>query len=183
MAYSSDNRVFKQPCVFFDRDGVLNVDSGYVHRCEDFVWMPGAIDAVKFLNDRGVLAIVITNQSGIARKLYTEDDLHRLNSWIQSELAKNGAHLDGIYYCPHHPSEGDARYVQDCLCRKPRSGLLLKAIEDWKIDVTRSFLIGDRASDVTAAEAVGVRGILFDQTRHLNLLVETEFRKFERRDK
>ena len=133
----------KRPAVFLDRDGVLNVDRGYVHRPEDFEWNLGAIDAVRAINTAGYLAVVVTNQSGIARQYYKEEDFRTLTQWMNSELAANGARLDAVYHCPHHAEGSDPKFALDCDCRKPKPGLLLRAIADLDIDPERSFLIGD----------------------------------------
>lgn len=145
-----------RPAAFLDRDGVLNVDSGYVSRSEDFQWLPGAIAAVKRLNDAGYLVIVVTNQSGIARGYYGEAAFHALTDWMRVELAKTGACLDGVYHCPHHPE-----HTGPCDCRKPLPGLLKAAFKHFAIDQERSFLIGDSKRDIQAAEAAGIPGHLF----------------------
>lgn len=150
-----------KPAVFLDRDGVLNVDKGYVHRSEDFVWVEGAPEAVKWLNDRGYLVIVVTNQAGIARGYYTEEKFLYFMDWMNGELRRRGAHIDAFYYCPHHPTEGIEPYRRECRCRKPAPGLLEQALEDWPVDLERSFLIGDKESDLLAAQAAGIRGLLF----------------------
>ncbi|MGV3615884.1 MAG: D-glycero-beta-D-manno-heptose 1,7-bisphosphate 7-phosphatase [Fimbriimonas sp.] len=143
-----------KPAVFFDRDGVLNVDHGYVHRVEDWQWNFGAREAIRALNDRGYRVVVVTNQSGIARGYYNESELAKLHAWVQEDLAKVGAHVDGFYHCPHGPDEG-------CPCRKPRPGLILRAIEELGIDPQGSFMIGDRDSDVKAAAAAGIDAYLY----------------------
>jgi len=149
-----------KPAVFFDRDGVLNYDRGYVHTAQEFKWVPGAIEAVKKVNDAGYLAIVITNQAGIARGYYTEKDFLKFSEWINEELRRHGAHIDATYYCPHHPTDGLGIYNVECDCRKPKPGMLLRAIKDWDIDVSRSVFFGDNISDIEAAEAAGVKGAL-----------------------
>ena len=150
-----------RPAVFFDRDGVLNRDKGYVHRREDFEWLDGTKSAIKTLNDRGYLVFVITNQSGIAYGYYGEAAVENLHRWMKEDLAAFGARIDGFYYCPHHPDGAEPAYAIVCDCRKPKPGLLLAAMRDWNIDGERSFLIGDKESDIKAAEAAGVRGILW----------------------
>ncbi|MGB9905279.1 MAG: D-glycero-alpha-D-manno-heptose-1,7-bisphosphate 7-phosphatase, partial [Desulfotomaculales bacterium] len=152
---------FKKPAVFLDRDGVLNVDRGYVHRPEDFVWTEGAPEAVKWLNDRGYLVIVVTNQAGIARGYYTEDNFRVFTDWVQGELRSRGAHLDAVYFCPHHPVEGREPYRRECDCRKPAPGLIRRALEEWDIDLSRSLMIDDREENLAAARAVGIRGAVF----------------------
>lgn len=147
--------------VFFDRDGTLNEEVHYLHKIEDFKWIEGAIDAIKYCNDNGYLAIVITNQSGVARGYYPESDIMKLYDWMNADLAKHGAHLDGIYYCPHHPTGKVKEYAIDCDCRKPKPGMLFKAQKDHNIDLKSSYLIGDGARDVECAEAAGVKGIRY----------------------
>ena len=147
--------------VFFDRDGTLNEEVHYLHKIEDFKWIEGAIDAIKYCNDNGYLAIVITNQSGIARGYYPESDIMKLYDWMNADLAKYGAHLDGIYYCPHHPTGKVKEYAIDCDCRKPKPGMLFKAQKDHNIDLKSSYLIGDGVRDVECAEAAGVKGIRY----------------------
>lgn len=140
--------------VFFDRDGVLNVDRGYVHRREDWQWNLRAREAIRYLNDRHYRVIVVTNQSGIARGYYGERDLDLLHEWVQSDLGTIGAHVDAFYHCPHGPEDG-------CDCRKPLPGMLERAIRDFGIDPAQSLMVGDRDSDMQAARAAGVRGYLY----------------------
>ncbi|MBO5588353.1 MAG: D-glycero-beta-D-manno-heptose 1,7-bisphosphate 7-phosphatase [Anaerovibrio sp.] len=147
--------------VFFDRDGTLNEEVHYLHKIEDFKWIEGAIDAIKYCNDNGFLAIVITNQSGVARGYYPESDIMKLYDWMNTDLAKHGAHLDGIYYCPHHPTGKVKEYAIECDCRKPKPGMLFNAKKDHNIDLKSSYLIGDSARDVECAEAAGVKGIMY----------------------
>jgi D-glycero-D-manno-heptose 1,7-bisphosphate phosphatase len=160
----------KKPAVFLDRDGVLNVDFGHVHRPADFVWLEGAREAVKWLNDNGCLAIVVTNQAGIAKGFYTEEEYLKFSSWISRELRRVGAHLDDTYYCPHHPTEGKEPYLKHCDCRKPAPGLLRRAIDDWQADEGGSVFIGDKKSDLLAAQAAGIQGALFTGGNLLDFL-------------
>lgn len=150
-----------RPAAFLDRDGVLNVDKGYLYRSEDFEWIPGAIEAVKRLNDHGFLVFVVTNQSGVARGYYGEDDVARLHAWMNDELAKHGARIDKFYYCPHYTEGPASEYVKACQCRKPLPGLILAAFAEWDIDREKSFLIGDKDSDLVAAAAAGITGYKF----------------------
>ncbi len=152
----------RKPAVFLDRDGVLNIDCGYVHRPEDFAWVDGAPEAVKWLNDRGYLVIVITNQAGIARGCYTEEGFRQFTAWVNEELRRCGAHIDATYYCPHHPTEGLAPYRLECDCRKPSPGLIKRALAEWPVDPVSSLMIGDREKDLLAARAAGIRGALFE---------------------
>ena len=147
--------------VFLDRDGVVNKDTGYVYRPENFIWMDGVKEAIHFLNQNDYLVIVITNQSGVARGYYTEEDVQNLHTWINTELNKSGAHIDAFYYCPHHPEGQVEGYRSVCDCRKPAPGMILKAIKEWEIDTARSLMIGDSPTDLEAAEQVKVPGYLF----------------------
>ena len=147
--------------VFFDRDGVLNEDRGYIHTPGEFAWMPGAIESVKWLNDTGRLVLVVTNQSGIARGVYTEEEYLAFERWISERLAEQGAHVDAWYHCPHHPTEGLGDLRTECDCRKPAPGMVLRALEEWGLRPERCVLIGDKESDMAAAAAAGVPGVLF----------------------
>ena len=150
-----------KPTVFLDRDGVVNHDNGYIHKPADFVWIEGAKESIKRLNETGHLVIVVTNQAGVARGLYTECDVNALHSWVNLELRRIGACIDAFYHCPHHPDVGSGPYTCQCECRKPAPGMLLQAMREWPIDRNRSFLIGDRESDLAAAAAAGIPGHLF----------------------
>lgn len=150
-----------KPAVFLDRDGVLNLDTNYVHRPEDFVWIDGAREAIKFLNDKGHYVFVITNQAGIARGYYSIDHFNEFCEWIDKELMHYAAHIDATYYCPHHPSEGKGHYNQSCTCRKPEPGMILKAIDEWSVDISNSFFIGDKESDMQASQRAGIKSFLF----------------------
>jgi D,D-heptose 1,7-bisphosphate phosphatase len=151
-----------KPAVFLDRDGVLNEDLGYVHEPDEFHWMPGAREALKGLNDEGYLVIIVTNQAGIGRGYYGHGDFAALMRWMDDDLAAVGAFVDAVYYCPHHPEHGLGEYRVACDCRKPEPGLLNKAIADWGLDVERSALVGDKPSDMQAAEAAGLRRVLYE---------------------
>ena len=147
--------------IFFDRDGTLNVDVHYLHDPEQFVWVDGAIDAIRWANTYGYLVIVVTNQSGIARGYYDEAAVQRLHDWMNAELAKHGAHIDAFYYCPHHTEGIVPTYTKACACRKPAPGMLLRAIAEYDIDPAVSLLIGDGEHDVAAAAKAGVKGVLY----------------------
>lgn len=152
----------RRAAVFFDRDNTLNVDEGYTHRPQDLVWMPGAVEAVRAVNDSGRLAIVVTNQSGLARGLYDEAAMHAFHRHMQNELAAVGAHIDAFYFSPYHADAvvDDYRHA-DHPDRKPNPGMLKRACAEWAIDLDRSVMVGDQPSDVTAAEAMGVEGRLY----------------------
>lgn len=146
-----------RPAVFIDRDGTLNVEKNYLHKWEDWEWIPGAVEAIQRLNAAGYLVIVVTNQAGIARGYYTEADVLELHQRVDEDLKKQGGRIDGYYYCPHHPEYGE---VRDCSCRKPEPGMLLQAAREHDIDLPRSFMIGDKAADIEAGLAVGATPIL-----------------------
>lgn len=150
-----------QGAVFLDRDGVLNQDTGYPYRPEQIVWTPGAAAAVRRLNQAGFLVFVVTNQSGVARGYYSEADVQALHRWMASELVIQGARIDGWRYCPHHPNAAVPAYRLACACRKPAPGMLLSLMEAWPVDRRRSFLIGDKASDLQAARTAGLAAHLF----------------------
>ncbi|WP_375056209.1 D-glycero-beta-D-manno-heptose 1,7-bisphosphate 7-phosphatase [Zobellella sp. DQSA1] len=142
--------------IFLDRDGVINKDTGYVSQSDDFIFIDGVIDALRLLKQKGYLLVVVTNQSGIARGLFTEDDFMRLTEWMDWSLADRDVDLDGIYFCPHHPTEGGGAETKVCDCRKPAPGMLLEAARELSIDLTASYMVGDKVSDLKAAEAAGV---------------------------
>ncbi len=151
-----------RPAAFLDRDGVLNVDLGYVHRTQDLRWIEGAPAAVRRLNDAGYWVIVVTNQSGIGRGYYDEASMDQVHEAVRAHLATAGAVLDAIYACPFHPEAIDERFRHpDHPDRKPNPGLLLRAMRDFAIDPARSFMIGDKDSDMQAARRAGVAGHLF----------------------
>jgi D-glycero-D-manno-heptose 1,7-bisphosphate phosphatase len=145
------------PAIFIDRDGTLNVEKEYLYRYGDWEWIPGAVEAIKVFNEAGFLVIVISNQAGVARGRYSEADINRLHARVDGELSRLGARIDAYYYCPHHPDFGEKR---NCTCRKPAPGLLLQAQQDLNIDLSRSWMIGDKMSDIVAGESAGVKSIL-----------------------
>jgi D-glycero-D-manno-heptose 1,7-bisphosphate phosphatase len=141
---------------FIDRDGVLNEEQAFVHRIEDFAFLPGATDALRVLKAAGYLLVVVTNQSGIARGLYSEADYLALTEHIRARLAAEGISLDAVEYCPHLPDAPVARYRVECDCRKPQPGMLQRAIQALDIEPGASFLVGDRLSDIEAGRAAGI---------------------------
>jgi D-glycero-D-manno-heptose 1,7-bisphosphate phosphatase len=146
----------RHKAAFVDRDGVINVESGFLYRVEDFVFLPGAIESLRRLQGAGYVLVVITNQSGIARGLYTEEQYLRLTRYMQQRLSAAGVQLDAVEYCPHLPDALIARYRLDCDCRKPRSGMLERAAAALDIDLPASILVGDRATDIQAGRSAGV---------------------------
>ncbi|MGP8216245.1 MAG: D-glycero-alpha-D-manno-heptose-1,7-bisphosphate 7-phosphatase [Bacteroidia bacterium] len=148
--------------VLLDRDGVINLErEGYTYRIEDFILLPDVITALQILQERGYLLIVISNQSGVAKGVYSIDDVEKLHGHLESRLKKNGIHLKEIYYCPHHPEYGN------CICRKPDSELVEKAIARFEIDMEKSYFIGDKERDVLAGKKAGVKGILMESNSSL----------------
>lgn len=145
-----------RPAAFLDRDGVINFDRAYVHRRQDFEFIPGVFVAARALQALGYQLLVVTNQSGIGRGTYTEKDFLVLDDWMRARFAEEGAEIAGTYYCPHHPIHAIGGYRIDCECRKPRPGMLLRAAADHGLALDRSLLIGDKASDLQAARAAGV---------------------------
>ncbi len=152
-----------RPAAFFDRDGVFNEDLGYVHKLEDLRWIAGGPQAVRRLNELGYWVILVTNQSGIGRGYYDEAAMHAVHDALSAHLASAGAHIDAVYYAPHHEHAAVEHLRHpDHPDRKPNPGMLLKAMAEFAIDKDRSFLIGDKDSDLEAARRAGVKGYLFD---------------------
>ncbi|MFI4869280.1 MAG: D-glycero-beta-D-manno-heptose 1,7-bisphosphate 7-phosphatase [Steroidobacterales bacterium] len=146
----------RHKAAFVDRDGVIIADSGFPHRVEDLVFLPGAIEGLQRVQAAGYLLVVITNQSGIARGLYTEADYRRLTQQMRQRLSAAGVQLAAVEFCPHLPDAPIARYRLDCDCRKPRPGMLQRAAAALNVDLAASILIGDRATDIQAGRSAGV---------------------------
>ena len=142
--------------LFLDRDGVINVDRGYVHRPDQVAFVDGIFDLCAAARDSGWLTIVATNQAGIGRGLYTESQFLEFTGWMHGEFERRGVPLSATYYCPHHPVSGRGPYLLDCPCRKPAPGMLQRAIADFAIDAAGSWLVGDKAGDIRAGRAAGV---------------------------
>lgn len=134
--------------IFLDRDGTINVEKNYLFEIEKFEFLPGVIDGLRILEAAGFALIVVTNQSGIARGYYTEEDYLELESWMEKRLYEEGIHIEKSYYCPHHPEGKVNKYAIECSCRKPKDGLFVRAIRENAIDYSNSFAIGDRKRDV-----------------------------------
>ena len=145
--------------VFVDRDGTLIREVGHLHRRDQVEILPGAAEAIRLLRARGYCVVVVTNQSAVARGLLTEAELGMIHEELKARLAQEGVHLDGIYYCPHHPTEGKGAYRCDCDCRKPNTGMIVKAAAELGVEPSRSYVVGDQASDMVLADRVGAKGV------------------------
>lgn len=157
--------------VFLDRDGTINEDIAYLYKPEDFKWIKGAKEAIKYAREKGYLVIVATNQSGVARGYFTENDVKALHNFINDELQKINTKIDAFYYCPHHIEGSIAKYKTECNCRKPKSGMILQAANDYGIDLSASFIFGDKERDILAGIGAGVKGEIFDPKGNLLELV------------
>lgn len=147
--------------VFLDRDGVVNVEKEYLHKKEDFEFLPTVLETCRKLKDAGFLLVIITNQSGIARGYYTQEDFEKLTVWMKEQFDKAGAPIDGVYCCPHHPD-----HDENCDCRKPNPGMLLQAAKDLDIDLSQSIIAGDKESDIEAGINAGLAKTFLMKTGH-----------------
>jgi D-glycero-D-manno-heptose 1,7-bisphosphate phosphatase len=143
--------------VFIDRDGTISEEVGYVNHVSRYRVFPFAAEAVRALNSAGRLAVLVTNQAGVARGYFAEEMIDKVHGMLTAELARGGARLDAIYYCPHHPTVGEPPYRFDCDCRKPKPGLILRAAAELRLDLARCWMVGDRYSDTELARNAGVR--------------------------
>ena len=147
------------PAVFIDRDGTVIREVGYLCRPEQIEILPRVPEALRRLRGRGDRVVLVTNQSAVARGMLKESELEESHHVLRNELQRAGAGLDGIYYCPHHPSEGVAPYVINCRCRKPNSGMIERAVRDLQLDLMHSYVVGDQGTDMELARRSGIKGI------------------------
>jgi D-glycero-D-manno-heptose 1,7-bisphosphate phosphatase len=152
--------------IFLDRDGIINTERGYTHRLEDFVILPDLMESLQLLQKRGYLFIIVTNQSGIAKELYTREDVEQIHAYLLEEFKKHAIAISEIYYCVHHPD------VSRCICRKPDSLFVEKALARFEIDPAQSYFIGDKERDVEAAAKGGVKGILVPSNTSLKTILD-----------
>lgn len=149
-----------RPAVFLDRDGTINEQMGYINHITRFIMLDRAAAAIRLLNEQGIPVVVVSNQSGLARGYFPESLIGEVHAKMNAALAEAGAHVDGIFYCPHHPEAKEERFRLACDCRKPKPGLLLQAAREMDLDLARSYVVGDRWSDLRAAAAVQAKGVL-----------------------
>lgn len=168
---------------FIDRDGTINVDNNYLYKIEEFEFLPGAIDGLKILQDKNFLLIIVTNQSGIGRGYYTEQDFHILNNWMKKILEEQyDIHIEAVYFCPHLPNAKIEKYKKVCNCRKPKIGMFTQAINDMKckynIDIKNSIAIGDNSRDLIICNKLGIQGYLlnnfdtFENIKHIHSILD-----------
>ena len=166
------NLFLYKPAVLFDRDNTLNRDHGYTFKIADLEWLKGAMEFIRKCNDIGKYVFVVTNQAGVAKGKYKETDVQKFHDEMQLQLNQIGAHVDEFVYCPHHPDGVISKYKKKCNCRKPESGMLEYLKNKWYVDWEKSFLIGDKQSDIQAAEKFGIRGLLFENSFDLRELIK-----------
>lgn len=161
--------MMSKPALFLDRDGVINEDLNYVHHVEDFRFIDGIFALCRRAKRAGMLIIVVTNQAGIGRGYYTENQFHDLNNWMVAQFLSEGIKIDDVYFCPSHPVHGIGRYKMESEDRKPGPGMILRASAEHDIDLSRSMLIGDKSSDIAAAKNAGVgTSVLFTGQKSLS---------------
>ncbi|WYD81886.1 MAG: D-glycero-beta-D-manno-heptose 1,7-bisphosphate 7-phosphatase [Candidatus Electrothrix gigas] len=149
-----------QPAVFLDRDGTINEQMGYINHISRFILLPGVATAIRTLNEQNIPVVVVTNQSGLARGYFPPVLLDAVHAQMERELAAQDAHIDGLYICPHHPEAKEEQFRKVCTCRKPQTGLLEQAAAELELDLTRSFMVGDRWSDLKCGNRVGATSVL-----------------------
>ncbi len=147
--------------LFLDRDGVINKEKNYLYKIEDFEFIDGVFETCRYFQEKGYLIIIITNQAGIARGKYSEDDFHKLNDWMLAEFSKKDVRISKVYYCPHHPD-----FSGECECRKPKPKMILDAQREFDLDLSQSILVGDKNSDIEAGISAGIKSNFLITTGH-----------------
>lgn len=147
----------KKGAIFLDRDGTINEEMGYINHPDRFVVFPYVSESIRIFNDIGFKVIIVTNQSGVARGYFPESLVIELHKSLQSQMKEKGAKIDAIYYCPHHPEEGKGKYKNDCTCRKPKPGMILKAAKEHNLDLNNSYMVGDRYKDILFAQNMKIK--------------------------
>lgn len=160
--------------IFLDRDGTINVEKHYLHKIEDFTFLPNAIEGLKLLQNAGYLLVIVTNQSGIGRGYYTVEDFLTLNDWMLEILINQGVKIDKVYFCPHHPEARTEKYRVDCECRKPKVGMYQQAITELDIDVDASFAIGDKIRDCSICEQTNCQGFLIAENEKSGIIAQVK---------
>jgi D-glycero-D-manno-heptose 1,7-bisphosphate phosphatase len=166
--------------IFLDRDGTINVEKNYLYKIEDFEFLPGVIEGLKLLQEAGYLLIIITNQSGIGRGYYTEEDFNILNNWMLEKLKEKGVKITAVYYCPHLPDAQVEKYRKNCECRKPKLGMFLRAIEDYDIDLSRSCAIGDKIRDCAICKDTLCSGFLICENEKPDVITSVKKGEYQR---
>lgn len=152
-----------RPAVFLDRDGTINVEKEYLYKIEDFEYMEGAVEGLRQLQNWGYILVIVTNQSGIARGYYGEEDFWKLTDWMLFDMETRGIHITGVYVCPHHPEGKIKKYRKNCDCRKPKTGLFYQAARDCGIDFSKSIAVGDKMRDLMICRETGMNGFLLSE--------------------
>ena len=156
--------------IFLDRDGTINVEKHYLHKIQDFEFLPGVMGGLKMLQDNGYLLVVVTNQSGIGRGYYTEEDFALLNEWMVNSFKENGILITKVYFCPHLPDATVEKYRKVCECRKPKLGMYIQAIRDFNIDLSSSYAIGDKIRDCAICESSNCKGFLIANNEKVEVI-------------
>lgn len=166
--------------IFLDRDGTINIEKKYLYKIKDFEFLPGVIEGLKLLQNRGFLLIVITNQSGIGRGYYSEEDFMKLNVWMLNLLKLNGVIINHVYYCPHHPNAIIDKYRRICSCRKPALGMYEQAVQEYNICLEESFAVGDKIRDCTICKKTSCRGYLISDNENEKIIEDVKNGKYVR---